>query len=448
MKFLYLILICITSLHAKNLPKNVLETSDNIIPPALLFNIANYYDDISEIKCFYLDYYKLRFINLKELNKNEFVEQKLSFNICQSNINSTIQYNNIEYTFSKFMIDYKSIKDNIYLTLNTSLSSNNKTDNTTLLSLLSIEYICNNYSENNSFTKEEESLIIHINQCKHSFTFRLFIHKYCGIFSYFIIVCGFFCLIYGYSKGTVSYILYTIFALFEIGLEIFDHVSYFYFVPQQDYFYLIIIFGIIIIGSIFGLICSWSFLYKKLILLYFTGKVLHNVLFYIIILPLFNSSNKNLLIIREIVLVVSLIIAITFFAFVNENDKYTQLIIAIIMVVVGCYFITFIGFNFIGGSLPFDLSIAYAHSFKNDEESFYNNLSSFIKYIYVFIVYIILFFIGIFAMAPFDELIIDKLIPKQIVDSDEEDDKDLGMSCMKSADISKTNFNKTETEYE
>ena len=449
MNWLCLIILCINIIKAYEIANNL--DKYNFIPPALLFDMTIYYGNINQVQCFYIDYYKLRFINLKNLEERlNKTNNSVIMNLCNITKNTTpsIEHEGKTYTLNKslFNISYDTSPTN---DIQLNLITKGISSETNELSDIIIKYECIQSESNIYLDDSTNSLIINVGEedCLNVFEFRFLIHKYCGIFSYLIIFCGFFCLLYGYSNGTISYIVYSIFTFFEISLEIFDMLCYYGFNFAQPHFYYIIICGTIIIGGIFGAICSWSFLYRKAILSWFTGKVLYNILFYLVIIPMFSETNFDLLAVRECTLILSLVITFVLFAFVKEKGKYAQLIMALAMNVVGCYFIIFVGFNFIGGKLPFDLSVVYSHKFKKEEKDFYANLTKFSHYASYFVLYLVIFIIGFFMMEPIKDLVKDTSKRRYSTDTDDEDAKELAFSTVKSPDVSKTGGSSCDDDY-
>ena len=452
MNWLCLLILCVNIITTYEIIND--ENSDNytFIPPALLFNMVVYYGSINQMQCFYIDYYKFRFIDLYKLgeeynnpNSTKNVSDS-TITLCKEGYDSSIFYNYTNFTIdSPFKISYISSPNDTYLKLTTKgrLNQTNETN-------ITIIYECKKNYTGMYYNSTNNTLTVTLGEphCLNVFEFRYLIHKYCGIFSYLIIFCGFFCLLYGYSNGTVSYIVYSIFTFFEISLEIFDMLGYNGFNFAEPLFYYMIICGTIIIGGIFGAICSRSFLYRKAILSWFTGKVIYNILFYLIIIPLFSETDCDLLLVRELTLVFSIVIPFVLSVFVKEKGKYTQLITALAMNVVGCYFIIFVGINFIGGKLPFDLSIVYSHKFKNKEKDFYANLTKFRYYVSYFILYLIIFIIGFIVMDPIKDLVNDTSKRRYSTDTDDEDGKELAFSTMKSPDVSKTGGRSCDDDYE
>lgn len=450
MNWLCLLILCINIITTYEIINDESLDKYTFIPPALLFDMVVYYGNITQTQCFYIDYSKFRFIDLNKLseeyNKANNTDNS-TITLCKEGYASSIFYNYTNFTIdspSTFNISYIS-SPNAYLNLTTK-GRFNQTNNTDI----TIIYECSNKNTTMHYDPTNNTLIVTLaeSHCLNVFEFRYLIHKYCGIFSYLIIFCGFFCLLYGYSNGTVSYIVYSIFTFFEISLEVFDMLGYNGFHFAEPLFYYMIICGTIIIGGIFGAICSRSFLYRKAILSWFTGKVIYNILFYLIIIPLFSETDCDLLLVREFTLAFSIIIPFVLSVFVKEKGKYTQLITALAMNVVGCYFIIFVGINFIGGKLPFDLSIVYSHKFKNKEKDFYANLTKFRYYVSYFILYLIIFIIGFIMMDPIKDLVNDTSKRRYSTDTDDEDGKELAFSTMKSPDVSKTGGRSCDDDYE
>jgi hypothetical protein len=160
------------------------------------------------------------------------------------------------------------------------------------------------------------------------------------------------------------------------------------------------------------------------------------------------ETDFDLLLVREFTLVFSIAIPFALSVFVKEKGKYTQLITALAMNVVGCYFIIFVGINFIGGKLPFDLSVVYSHKFKDKEKDFYANLTKFRYYVSYFILYLIIFIIGFIVMDPIKDLVNDTSKRRYSTDTDDEDGKELAFSTMKSPDVSKTGGRSCDDDYE
>ena len=396
---LLFLILCFLTLIQISVSFTVNDSTTYYIPPALIFDMSRYYNESSTINCLYIDYSSLRFFDLGELPSTEERDNKTNttfqFNLCKfkhNNITSEIIMNGVSYNINNPFNITLIPKLNELTQINLSTKFDNK--------ILNIIYNCSTTSSDNSTiisinNNNDISLILNNENCKHLYGYRFYLLENCGIYGYVYIVFGVLCLLYGFAESYFLFIIYTIFVLFELSLEVFDTLSYFFFYFDEDFAYNLLSIGCCIFGGIIGIICSMKFTYKKLIVSWFFGKVIYIIVFYLLIMPLYKH---NMFIAREITLVTSLLLSYIMFIFVKENSKASTMVLRIAMDMIGSYLITFVGLNLIGGGLPFDFAVMYLHKYRNAEKTLYDNMASYRNCLWYFVVYIVLFVIGFIVL--------------------------------------------------